>query len=126
MLDDNDDSLANIQASDIDLLVTGGGIGATDNDLEIYGAGEDQIQNTGFDIDPDRKERLLNGLDDIGISLQLEDKIATYENAHPQHATMYKPVDLTVTGTTFSHLPSGPATFYTVVAVDPRGALSPF
>ena len=32
----------------------------------------------------------------------------------------------TVTGTTFSHMPLGPDYFYTVVAVDNRGALSPF
>jgi len=32
----------------------------------------------------------------------------------------------TVTGTTFSHLPVGPEYYYTVVAVDNRGALSPF
>lgn len=32
-----------------------------------------------FDIDPFRKHCLLNGLDDIGLSLQKEDKIAAYE-----------------------------------------------
>jgi len=32
----------------------------------------------------------------------------------------------TVTGTTFSHLPPDPWYYYTVVAVDNRGALSPF
>ena len=32
-----------------------------------------------FDIDPEVKHRLLNGLDDIGIALQREDDIARYE-----------------------------------------------
>lgn len=33
----------------------------------------------GFDIDENRKFRLLNGLDDIGLSLQYADKIMAYE-----------------------------------------------
>ncbi|MDD2725010.1 MAG: 3-isopropylmalate dehydratase small subunit [Methylovulum sp.] len=33
----------------------------------------------GFDIDENRKFRLLNGLDDIGLSLQQADKITAYE-----------------------------------------------
>jgi 3-isopropylmalate/(R)-2-methylmalate dehydratase small subunit len=32
-----------------------------------------------FDLDPFRRHCLLNGLDDIGLSLQQEDKIAAYE-----------------------------------------------
>ena len=32
-----------------------------------------------FDIDPDIRHRLLNGLDDIGVTLQHHDKIAAYE-----------------------------------------------
>ena len=32
-----------------------------------------------FDIDPDTKHRLLNGLDDIGLTLQQADAIAAYE-----------------------------------------------
>ena len=35
-----------------------------------------------FDIQPFLKERLLNGWDQIGLTLQYEDKIAEYENAH--------------------------------------------
>jgi 3-isopropylmalate/(R)-2-methylmalate dehydratase small subunit len=34
-----------------------------------------------FEIDPFRKECLLHGLDDIGLTLQWEDKIRTYELA---------------------------------------------
>jgi 3-isopropylmalate/(R)-2-methylmalate dehydratase small subunit len=32
-----------------------------------------------FEIDPEVKHRLLNGLDDISVTLQQEDKIAAYE-----------------------------------------------
>ena len=33
----------------------------------------------GFDVDGERKHRLLNGLDDIGLTLQYTDKINAYE-----------------------------------------------
>ncbi len=36
-----------------------------------------------FDVDPYRKECLLNGLDDIGYTLQSLDTIKTFEAAHP-------------------------------------------
>lgn len=36
-----------------------------------------------FDIDPYRKELLLKGLDDIGITLQYKEKIASYEEQFP-------------------------------------------
>ena len=40
-----------------------------------------------FDVDSERKRRLLNGLDDIGLTLQHADKIKAFErdhfNAHP-------------------------------------------
>ncbi|MBM3558272.1 MAG: 3-isopropylmalate dehydratase small subunit, partial [Alphaproteobacteria bacterium] len=32
-----------------------------------------------FDIDPFRKHCLMNGLDDIGLTLEKRDKIAAYE-----------------------------------------------
>ena len=35
-----------------------------------------------FDVDPFRKHCLLNGLDDIGLSLQKEDAIASFEAKH--------------------------------------------
>ena len=34
-----------------------------------------------FDVDPFRRYCLLNGLDDIGLTLQQEDKIAAFESA---------------------------------------------
>ncbi len=36
-----------------------------------------------FEVDPFRRECLLNGLDDIGLTLRHEDKIKAYEDAHP-------------------------------------------
>ena len=39
-------------------------------------AGTDEMQ---FSIDPDCKERLLGGVDDIGLTLQFADRIRTYE-----------------------------------------------
>ena len=38
----------------------------------------------GFDIDPEIKHRLLNGLDDIALTLQQADAIDAYERAEPK------------------------------------------
>ena len=35
-----------------------------------------------FDVDPERKRRLLHGLDDIGLTLQYENQIRSFENNH--------------------------------------------
>ena len=35
-----------------------------------------------FEVDPFRRDCLLNGLDDIGITLQNEDKITEFEKAN--------------------------------------------
>ena len=40
---------------------------------------EDEEISIPFDIDAARRHNLLNGLDDIGLTLQFEDKIADYE-----------------------------------------------
>ena len=40
---------------------------------------EDEDISIPFDIDAARRHNLLNGLDDIGLTLQFEDKIADYE-----------------------------------------------
>ncbi len=39
-----------------------------------------------FDIDPSRKERLLQGLDDIALTLQQTDEIKAYENQRAKRA----------------------------------------
>ncbi|MEO1617598.1 MAG: PKD domain-containing protein, partial [Planctomycetota bacterium] len=43
---------ADIQASRIDLIIRGGGVGTVTNDLEIYGGGFNQAPNTGLQVDP--------------------------------------------------------------------------
>ena len=42
---------------------------------------DDEEVNEGFDIDEFAKFKLLNGLDDIGLTLQHEEKIAAFEAA---------------------------------------------
>ncbi len=44
-----------------------------DNDEEVV---------AGFEIDPFRRESLLKGLDDIGLTLQVEHKIEAFERSH--------------------------------------------
>jgi len=38
-----------------------------------------------FEIDPFVQERLLNGLDDIGLTLKVEDEIAAFEQGRPRY-----------------------------------------
>jgi 3-isopropylmalate/(R)-2-methylmalate dehydratase small subunit len=47
-----------------------------------------------FEILPHRKEVLLKGLDEIGITLQHAAAIAAYEKARSTTATMYEPLDV--------------------------------
>ncbi|HEY4741283.1 MAG: 3-isopropylmalate dehydratase small subunit [Candidatus Acidiferrales bacterium] len=47
-----------------------------------------------FEIDPFRKNSLLKGLDDIGLTLEHEADITTFEKSHPVTAVMYEPVDV--------------------------------
>ena len=44
-----------------------------------------------FEIDPFRRECLLNGWDDIGLTMRFADKIDAYERAHPVQAREYAP-----------------------------------
>jgi len=46
-----------------------------------------------FAIDPFRRECLLKGLDDIGLTLRLADHIAAYEQRRHPAAVMYEPGD---------------------------------
>ncbi len=52
-------------------------------DLENQTVTDPEGKAHSFEIDPFRKKCLLEGLDDIGLTLQYEDKIAAYEAAHP-------------------------------------------
>jgi len=47
-----------------------------------------------FDIDPFHKQVLLEGLDDIGMTLKHESDISAFEKTHPTKAVMYEPVDV--------------------------------
>ncbi len=42
---------------------------------------DDEEISIPFEVDSDRRHNLLNGLDDIGLTLQLEDKIAAFESS---------------------------------------------
>jgi 3-isopropylmalate/(R)-2-methylmalate dehydratase small subunit len=46
-----------------------------------------------FKIDEFRKHILLEGLDEIGLTLKYDGKIAEYEKSRPAAATRYSPVD---------------------------------
>jgi 3-isopropylmalate/(R)-2-methylmalate dehydratase small subunit len=59
--------------------------------LETQTLTDDHGLKLTFDIDPFRKQALLKGLDDIGLTLEQADKIAAYERAHPTSATLYEP-----------------------------------
>ena len=43
---------------------------------------DDRAQVMRFEIDPFRKYCLLNGLDEIGLTLRHADKIRTFESKH--------------------------------------------
>jgi 3-isopropylmalate/(R)-2-methylmalate dehydratase small subunit len=50
--------------------------------LEAQTVTDDQGFNAYFDIDPFRKYCLLNGFDDIGLTLRHESELDTYESKH--------------------------------------------
>ena len=48
--------------------------------LESQSISDDSGVYYSFEVDPFRRDCLLKGVDDIGITLQYEDKIKVYEN----------------------------------------------
>jgi 3-isopropylmalate/(R)-2-methylmalate dehydratase small subunit len=52
-------------------------------DLEEQAVYDDSGFRASFEIDPFRRYCLLNGLDDIGLTLQFTDDIAAYESRRP-------------------------------------------
>lgn len=61
---------------------------APDQEITVDLAQQKIISPVGtfdFDIDADWKKKLIEGLDDIGITLQLEDLIAAYEAQRPSY-----------------------------------------
>ena len=57
---------------------------AVDLEAQTVGAGSDQTFR--FDLDPGLKHRLLNGLDDIGITLEYAGEIQAYEERRRSEA----------------------------------------
>jgi len=64
-------------------------------DLENQTVTDDSGLKFSFQIDPFRRQCLMKGWDDIGLSLRFQDRITAYENAHHPSALMY---DKRVTG----------------------------
>lgn len=62
-------------------------------DLENQTITDDLGLRLSFQIDPFRRECLLKGLDDIGLTLRLADRIADYELSRHPSAVMYEPVN---------------------------------
>jgi len=62
-------------------------------DLENQTITDDHGLSLSFEIDPFRRECLLKGLDDIGLTLRYADRIAGYEQTRNPSAVMYEPVD---------------------------------
>jgi 3-isopropylmalate/(R)-2-methylmalate dehydratase small subunit len=63
-------------------------------DLEAQTLSDDFGLTLTFPIDPFRKYCLLNGLDDIGLTLQHEDKIRAFEEKHQVTPVQYDDVDM--------------------------------
>ena len=66
-------------------------------DLDTNTVSDDSGLEIGFSVDPFRRECLLNGWDDIGLTLRFADQIDAYEKARNPGATMFEKVDA-VTG----------------------------
>ena len=53
-------------------------------DLKAQTVSDTHGFSIGFTVDPFRRELLLNGLDDIGLTLQHEPEITAFEAKRPQ------------------------------------------
>ena len=62
-------------------------------DLESQTITDDLGLSLHFEIDPFRRECLLKGWDDIGLTLRHADRMAAYEQSHRPTATIYEPVE---------------------------------
>ena len=62
-------------------------------DLETQTVTDDAGLRFEFSVDPFRRECLLNGWDDIGLTLRHQDRITAFEESHHPAARMYSPVD---------------------------------
>jgi 3-isopropylmalate/(R)-2-methylmalate dehydratase small subunit len=63
-------------------------------DLVTQTVTDDSGLRLDFPVDPFRKNCLLKGLDDIGLTLEHETDISAFEQRHTAAAVMYDPVDV--------------------------------
>ena len=63
-------------------------------DLEQQVVTDDQGLRDSFSVDPFRRECLLKGLDDIGLTLVHETEIASFENKHLQVPSLHSSLDV--------------------------------
>jgi 3-isopropylmalate/(R)-2-methylmalate dehydratase small subunit len=63
-------------------------------DLEKQVVTDDMGLSYAFEIDPFRRDCLLRGLDDIGLTLVHETKISAFEEKNLKHPMMYEAVDV--------------------------------
>jgi 3-isopropylmalate/(R)-2-methylmalate dehydratase small subunit len=63
-------------------------------DLEEQIVTDEQGLRYEFEIDPFRRDCLLKGLDDIGLTLVHEPLISAFEEKNMRHPVMYEPVDV--------------------------------
>jgi 3-isopropylmalate/(R)-2-methylmalate dehydratase small subunit len=62
-------------------------------DLQTQTITDDAGLRLEFSVDPFRRECLLNGWDDIGLTLRIADRISDYEKSHQPAAPMYAPIE---------------------------------
>jgi 3-isopropylmalate/(R)-2-methylmalate dehydratase small subunit len=67
-------------------------------DLETQTITDETGLKISFNVDPFRRECLLKGLDDIGLTLRFEDKIAAYEKSRHPRAALYGTLDDHISG----------------------------
>jgi 3-isopropylmalate/(R)-2-methylmalate dehydratase small subunit len=63
-------------------------------DLEAQAITDGSGLRFEFSIDPFRRECLLNGWDDIGLTLRNADRITDYEKSHHPAAPLHAPLDM--------------------------------
>jgi len=82
-----DDLVERIRFGDGQIVQVPGHGGAADNeltvDLEALEISHPSGLRVPFEFDSFARHMLVNGLDDVGLTLQREEKIAAYESAHP-------------------------------------------
>lgn len=62
-------------------------------DLQKQTVSDDAGLRFEFSVDPFRRECLLNGWDDIGLTMRIADRISAFEQSHHPSATLYSPVE---------------------------------